>query len=143
MPLFCSRLPRRRIRPRGTRAGAPAREACGPGPTRPCRRGRFPSQQDGPPRWLPRRRALNTPGRSHPTLLPRHATLRGQRLWRLWRLWRLPIDATGKDVGTAKSSYTGVHGRLRAPAKVPGTDQLWLGSSNGPDQGRILKVTIG
>ncbi|MGW5279466.1 PQQ-dependent sugar dehydrogenase [Streptomyces collinus] len=64
------------------------------------------------------------------------STLRGERLW------RLPIDATGKAVGTATSYYSGAYGRLRALAKVPGADQLWLGSSNGPGQDAIYKIDI-
>lgn len=64
------------------------------------------------------------------------STLRGKRLW------RLPIDATGKAVGTATSYYSDAYGRLRALAKVPGADQLWLGSSNGPGQDTIYKIDI-
>ena len=65
------------------------------------------------------------------------STLRGQRLW------AVPIDSTGTGVGTATSYYDGVYGRLRALAKVPGADELWLGSSdNGIDKDSILKVTV-
>lgn len=42
------------------------------------------------------------------------------------RLWRLPIDASGVRVGPATSYYSSAYGRLRALAKVPGADQLWL-----------------
>lgn len=60
------------------------------------------------------------------------------------RLWRLPIDASGLGVGSATSYYHGAYGRLRAPAKVPGADQLWMGSSgNGTSKDRIPKVSIG
>ncbi|MFF3850646.1 PQQ-dependent sugar dehydrogenase [Streptomyces sp. NPDC002328] len=66
------------------------------------------------------------------------STLRGQRLW------ALPIDGTGKNVGTAKSFYDGQYGRLRALAKVPGADELWLGTSDrGEDKDLILEVTTG
>lgn len=65
------------------------------------------------------------------------STLLGQRLW------ALPIDSTGKDVGTAKSYYNGAYGRLRAIAKVPGADELWLGTTDrGDDKDRILKISI-
>ncbi|MEU1193495.1 PQQ-dependent sugar dehydrogenase [Streptomyces sp. NPDC005859] len=65
------------------------------------------------------------------------STLLGQRLW------ALPIDGTGKDVGTAKSYYNGAYGRLRAIAKVPGADQLWLATTDrGDDKDRILKISI-
>ncbi|MFJ1805583.1 MULTISPECIES: PQQ-dependent sugar dehydrogenase [unclassified Streptomyces] len=65
------------------------------------------------------------------------STLLGQRLW------ALPIDSTGKDVGTAKSYYNGAYGRLRAIAKVPGADQLWLATTDrGDDKDRILKISI-
>ncbi|MFC4499271.1 MULTISPECIES: PQQ-dependent sugar dehydrogenase [Streptomyces] len=64
------------------------------------------------------------------------STLLGQRLW------ALPIDSTGKDVGTAKSYYNGVYGRLRAIAKVPGADELWLATTDrGDDKDRILRIS--
>ncbi|MFI9545773.1 PQQ-dependent sugar dehydrogenase [Streptomyces sp. NPDC052016] len=64
-------------------------------------------------------------------------TLRGQRLW------ALPIDGSGEDVGTARAYYSGVYGRLRALAKVPGADELWLGTTDGGDErDRILRITI-
>ncbi|MFD5798967.1 PQQ-dependent sugar dehydrogenase [Streptomyces diastatochromogenes] len=61
------------------------------------------------------------------------------------RLWRLPIDAGGTGIGPATSYYQGAYGRLRAVAKVPGADQLWLGSSGNTSTNKdvILKVTIG
>ncbi|MGW0585188.1 PQQ-dependent sugar dehydrogenase, partial [Streptomyces sp. NPDC002920] len=66
------------------------------------------------------------------------STLRGRRLW------KMPIDSTGKDVRSAKSYYGGDYGRLRALVKVPGADELWLGTSDrGTDKDLILKVTIG
>ncbi len=64
-------------------------------------------------------------------------TLLGQRLW------ALPIDGTGKAVGAGKSYYNGSYGRLRALAKVPGTDKLWVGTTDGGDgKDRILEVTV-
>jgi glucose/arabinose dehydrogenase len=66
------------------------------------------------------------------------STLRGRRLW------RLPIDSTGKAIGTAKSYYSRDYGRLRALAKVPGADELWLGTSGrGTDKDLLLEVTLG
>ncbi|MEU1511520.1 PQQ-dependent sugar dehydrogenase [Streptomyces sp. NPDC005811] len=66
------------------------------------------------------------------------STLRGERLW------ALPIDATGTGLGTAVSYYTGAYGRLRALAKVPDADELWLGTSDrGTDKDSLLKVTLG
>ncbi|SOD88717.1 Glucose/arabinose dehydrogenase, beta-propeller fold [Streptomyces sp. Ag109_G2-15] len=59
------------------------------------------------------------------------------------RLWRLPIDATGQGIQPATAYYTGAYGRLRALAKVPGADQLWLGTSDrGAEKDLLLKVTI-
>ncbi|BCM72111.1 MULTISPECIES: PQQ-dependent sugar dehydrogenase [Streptomyces] len=59
------------------------------------------------------------------------------------RLWRMPIDSTGEDVGPATAYYNGAYGRLRALAKVPGADQLWVGTSDrGNDKDLLLKVTI-
>lgn len=59
------------------------------------------------------------------------------------RLWRVPIDSTGQDVGRATAYYNGAYGRLRALVKVPGADQLWLGTSDrGIDKDLLLKVTI-
>ncbi|GAB7106094.1 hypothetical protein JCM4814A_44080 [Streptomyces phaeofaciens JCM 4814] len=64
-------------------------------------------------------------------------TLLGQRLW------AMPIDSTGKGVGTATSYYTNSYGRLRALTKVPGADTLWLGTTDGGvGKDRILKVTV-
>ncbi|MFF0156079.1 PQQ-dependent sugar dehydrogenase [Streptomyces sp. NPDC005263] len=64
-------------------------------------------------------------------------TLLGQRLW------ALPIDSTGKSVGTARSYYSGTYGRLRALAKVPGADELWLGTTDrGDNKDRILRIAV-
>ncbi|MFI6039750.1 PQQ-dependent sugar dehydrogenase [Streptomyces sp. NPDC051315] len=66
------------------------------------------------------------------------STLRGRRLW------ALPIDSTGEGVKTAKSYYDRDYGRLRALVKVPGADELWLGTSDrGTGKDLILKVTVG
>ncbi|MFF5553685.1 hypothetical protein [Streptomyces olivaceoviridis] len=55
----------------------------------------------------------------------------------------MPIDATGQDVELATSYYNGTYGRLRAIARVPGTDQLWMGTSDqGTGKDRIFKVII-
>lgn len=65
------------------------------------------------------------------------STLLGQRLW------ALPIDSTGKGVKTGTSYYKNSYGRLRAIAKVPGADELWLGTTDGgDDKDRILKITV-
>ncbi|MFF8970331.1 PQQ-dependent sugar dehydrogenase [Streptomyces sp. NPDC014995] len=65
------------------------------------------------------------------------STLRGRRLW------VLPIDSTGRGVAAATSYYDRDHGRLRALVKVPGADELWLGTSDrGTDKDLILKVTL-
>ncbi|MFJ9866864.1 PQQ-dependent sugar dehydrogenase [Streptomyces sp. NPDC101165] len=59
------------------------------------------------------------------------------------RLWRIPIDSTGQGVLPATAYYNGAYGRLRALAKVPGADQLWLGTSDrGTAKDLLLKVTI-
>ncbi|MEV6649399.1 PQQ-dependent sugar dehydrogenase [Streptomyces sp. NPDC051219] len=65
------------------------------------------------------------------------STLRGKRLW------RVPIDGNNERVGSATQFYKGTYGRLRAIAKVPGEDELWLGTNGrGADRDLILKVTI-
>ncbi len=65
------------------------------------------------------------------------SALRGQRLW------SVPIAGDSERVGPKREFYSGTYGRLRATAKVPGKDQLWLGTSDrGAGKDRILKVTI-
>jgi glucose/arabinose dehydrogenase len=65
------------------------------------------------------------------------STLRGQRLW------RVPIDGDTEQVGTKTAFYPSTYGRLRAIAKVPGSDELWLGTSDrGTNRDKILRVTI-
>ncbi|MFJ4624142.1 PQQ-dependent sugar dehydrogenase [Streptomyces sp. NPDC088812] len=65
------------------------------------------------------------------------STLRGRRLW------ALPIDSSGKNVKSATSYYDSQYGRLRALVKVPGADELWLGTSDrGTDKDLLLKVTV-
>ncbi|MBB5939782.1 PQQ-dependent sugar dehydrogenase [Streptomyces zagrosensis] len=69
------------------------------------------------------------------------AAQRGQRLW------RVPVDSSG--AGTPEAYYTGAYGRLRTVEKVPGTNALWLtttnadlggGQPNGSD--KVFQVTL-
>ncbi|MFJ9814014.1 PQQ-dependent sugar dehydrogenase [Streptomyces sp. NPDC101151] len=65
------------------------------------------------------------------------SALRGQRLW------RVPIDGDSERVGTKTSFYSGQYGRLRAIARVPGTNELWLGTSDlGYGKDKILRVSV-
>jgi len=65
------------------------------------------------------------------------SSLRGKRLW------RIPIDGNSDRLGTAVDFYPGQFGRLRAIANVPGTDDLWLGTSDlGDGKDKILRVSI-
>lgn len=65
------------------------------------------------------------------------SSLRGQRLW------RVPIDGDSERIGTMSDFYAGDYGRLRAIAKVPGADELWLGTSDlGYGKDKILRVPI-
>lgn len=65
------------------------------------------------------------------------SSLRGQRLW------RVPIGADGESVGAKTAFYAHRFGRLRALARVPGADELWLGTSDrGYGNDEILRVTI-
>ncbi|MGW0191214.1 PQQ-dependent sugar dehydrogenase [Streptomyces sp. NPDC003362] len=65
------------------------------------------------------------------------SSLRGQRLW------RVSITGDTEQVGTKAAYYAGAYGRLRAVAKVPGADQLWIGTSDrGTDKDNIHQVTI-
>jgi glucose/arabinose dehydrogenase len=65
------------------------------------------------------------------------SSLRGQRLW------RAPIDGDGERVGTMTHHFARQYGRLRALAKVPGADELWLGTSDlGYGKDRILRVSV-
>lgn len=60
------------------------------------------------------------------------AALRGQRLWRL--------TTSGVVVTSARASLQGTYGRLRAvSARTDGS--LWMTTSNGGGQDRVLKVT--
>jgi len=72
------------------------------------------------------------------------ASLRGERLW------RIPITGDTENVGTATAYYVGTYGRLRTVTKVPGTDQLWLSTTNSDNNGgeadgsdKIFRVSIG
>jgi glucose/arabinose dehydrogenase len=67
--------------------------------------------------------------------------LRGQRLWR--------IELNGTSVGTISSHFQGQFGRIRAVAGIPGTNAIWLSTSNADSVGgqpsgsdRILASTI-
>ncbi|WP_328666891.1 PQQ-dependent sugar dehydrogenase [Streptomyces sp. NBC_00322] len=71
------------------------------------------------------------------------AALRGERLW------QIPISADNENVGAAKAFYVGTYGRLRAVTKVPGSNQLWLSTTNADGNGgepagsdKIFRVTI-
>ncbi|MFF7752941.1 PQQ-dependent sugar dehydrogenase [Streptomyces sp. NPDC007971] len=65
------------------------------------------------------------------------SALRGQRLW------RLPIDGNNERLGTKTAYYSGKYGRLRAVAQVPGTNELWVGTSDlGYGKDKILRVTV-
>ncbi|MFF1705530.1 PQQ-dependent sugar dehydrogenase [Streptomyces sp. NPDC058252] len=65
------------------------------------------------------------------------SSLRGQRLW------RIPIDGDTERVGTKTEFYAGTYGRLRAIAKVPGANELWLGTSDlGYGKDKVLRVPI-
>ncbi|MFI5792484.1 PQQ-dependent sugar dehydrogenase [Streptomyces sp. NPDC051677] len=57
------------------------------------------------------------------------ASLRGERLW------RIPINGDTETVGTATAYYVGAYGRLRTVTKVPGSDQLWLSTTNCDNNG--------
>jgi glucose/arabinose dehydrogenase len=55
------------------------------------------------------------------------AALRGQRLWR--------IVLNGENVASVTSHFNGTYGRLRAVAKVPGENAIWLGTTNADNNG--------
>ena len=57
------------------------------------------------------------------------ASLRGERLW------RIPINGDNESVGTPTAYYVGTYGRLRTVTKVPGSDQLWLSTTNCDNNG--------
>ncbi|WP_432198506.1 PQQ-dependent sugar dehydrogenase [Streptomyces sp. bgisy027] len=65
------------------------------------------------------------------------SSLRGQRLW------RVPIDGDSERLGAKTAFYPGTYGRLRAIAKVPGANELWVGTSDlGYGNDKILRVPI-
>ncbi|MFE7269208.1 PQQ-dependent sugar dehydrogenase [Streptomyces sp. NPDC057623] len=65
------------------------------------------------------------------------SSLRGKRLW------RVPIDGNRERLGAKTAFYSGTYGRLRAIAKVPGVDELWVGTSDrGNGKNLILRVPI-
>ncbi|MGI5194133.1 PQQ-dependent sugar dehydrogenase [Streptomyces sp. CA-288835] len=66
------------------------------------------------------------------------------------RLWRIPIEGDTENVGTATAYYVGTYGRLRTVVKVPGSEQLWLTTTNADASGgeadgadRVLRLTLG
>ncbi|MFE5819646.1 PQQ-dependent sugar dehydrogenase [Streptomyces sp. NPDC056479] len=66
------------------------------------------------------------------------STLRG------WKLWLVPIDAALQGRGDSAKTpvYSGY--AFRALAKVPGRNELWLGTSRSADgNDKILRVTAG
>jgi glucose/arabinose dehydrogenase len=70
------------------------------------------------------------------------ATLRGSRMW------RIPL-LDGENTGIPTEYYVGQYGRLRTITKVPGSDQLWLSTTNADANGgqpsgvdRIFRITI-
>jgi glucose/arabinose dehydrogenase len=71
------------------------------------------------------------------------AALRGERLW------RIPINGDTESVGSSTAYYVGTYGRLRTVTKIPGSDQLWLSTTNCDNNGgqppgsdKIFKITI-
>ncbi|WP_250302698.1 PQQ-dependent sugar dehydrogenase [Streptomyces sp. A 4/2] len=71
------------------------------------------------------------------------AALKGERLW------RIPITGDTENVGTPTAYYVGSYGRLRTVTKVPGSDELWLSTTNCDNNGgaaagsdKIFKVSI-
>jgi len=70
------------------------------------------------------------------------AALRGERLW------RIPLGS-GEDTGTPTAYYVGRYGRLRTVTAVPGSDDLWLSTTNVDNNGgqpegsdRIFRISI-
>ena len=70
------------------------------------------------------------------------AAMRGQRLW------RIPL-CSGESTATPTAYYEGAYGRLRTVTRVPGTDRLWLSTTNADGMGRqpdgsdrIFRVTV-
>nr|MDT0665663.1 PQQ-dependent sugar dehydrogenase [Micromonospora sp. DSM 115978] len=55
------------------------------------------------------------------------AALRGQRLWR--------IPLTGEIAGTPQAYFVNEYGRLRTVVAVPGSDALWLSTTNSDNMG--------
>ncbi|TDU01725.1 glucose/arabinose dehydrogenase [Streptomyces sp. 846.5] len=71
------------------------------------------------------------------------AALRGERLW------RIPINGTTETVGTPTAYYVGTYGRLRTVIQVPGTDTMWMSTTNCDNNGgaaagsdKVFKVTV-
>ncbi|MFJ9213790.1 PQQ-dependent sugar dehydrogenase [Streptomyces sp. NPDC102264] len=55
------------------------------------------------------------------------AALRGERLWR--------IPVTGTSTGTPVAYYASQYGRLRTVEQIPGTNALWLATTNADANG--------
>ena len=55
------------------------------------------------------------------------ATLRGQRLWR--------VPLRGEDTGPPQAFLVNQFGRLRTVKAVPGSDALWLSTTNCDQSG--------
>ncbi|GHI05630.1 hypothetical protein Scel_39510 [Streptomyces cellostaticus] len=65
------------------------------------------------------------------------STLRG------FQLWRVPIDAALGGTGDSAKAAVFAGRALRALTKVPGKNELWLGTTrNGDGKDEILRVTI-
>jgi glucose/arabinose dehydrogenase len=71
------------------------------------------------------------------------AALRGERLW------RIPINGTTETVGTPTAYYVGTYGRLRTVIQVPGSDTMWMSTTNCDNNGgaaagsdKVFKVTV-
>jgi len=59
--------------------------------------------------------------------------LRGERLWR--------IELNGTEAGEITSHFEGTYGRMRAVSLIPGTNAIWITTSNGSGD-QILRSEI-
>ncbi|WP_220096459.1 PQQ-dependent sugar dehydrogenase [Streptomyces cyaneus] len=64
------------------------------------------------------------------------STLRG------YQLWRIPADAAAGGTGDAVKTFIFGGHALRALAKVPGRNELWLGTSRSADGDMIIRVSV-
>ncbi|WP_405875866.1 MULTISPECIES: PQQ-dependent sugar dehydrogenase [unclassified Streptomyces] len=81
------------------------------------------------------------------TTAPAQVAVVGDNLYvsslRGFKLWRIPIDAVDEGKGNDEKTSVFSGYALRALAKVPGKNELWMGTSrNGDGDDRILRVTI-